>query len=283
MLAVVLALSASLCWGVADFVGGTFSRRLPAVVVVFALEGGGLLGVAAVLLAVGEGPPGARSIVFAALAGISGTLGLICLFRGMAIGAMAVVAPIFASGTAVIPVIVGLATGDTLGAVVAAGLALAAVGIVLASLEGEHEGGGPPATGRAALVFALVGACGAAGFVVGSDAASDGSVLWTLLVTRAAALPVVAVLIAAGPARHVRPERRDVLRIGAIGLVDLTATGLFGLATTKGALAIVAVLGAMYPVVTAGLARLVHDERVRAIQIAGAGCALVGVALVAAG
>ena len=57
----------------------------------------------------------------------------------------------------------------------------------------------------------------------------------------------------------------------------------FGLATTQGALAVVAVLGAMYPVVTAGLARAVLKERVRRVQLAGVACALLGVVCVAVG
>lgn len=282
MLAVVLALSASLCWGVADFFGGFFSRRIPAVVVVLILESGGLLGVSLVLAVTGESPPDGTSVLYAAVAGIGGSVGLVCFFRGMAIGSMAVVAPVFASGAAVIPVVVGLATGDKLGAVVAAGLVLAAVGILLASLEGEHDAA-RTRTGRAALGFALTGAVGAACFVVASDAASDGSVLWTLLVARAAAVPVLAAGVALMRRRPARPARRDVIAIAGVGLVDLVATGLFGLATTEGALAVVAVLGAMYPVITAGLARVVLKERVRRVQLAGVACALLGVALVAAG
>jgi drug/metabolite transporter (DMT)-like permease len=282
VLAVAFALSASVCWGFADFFGGSFSRRLPAVVVVLVLETSGLVAAAVVLAITGEAPPDGTSLLYGAMGGVAGTLGLVAFFRGLAIGAMAVVAPVFAAGTAVIPVGVGLARGETLGAVVAAGLALAATGILLASLEGDRSAAQGRA-GRAALGFALVGACGAAGFVIATDAASEASVLWTVLVARAAAVPFLAVGAAVTRPRPALPVRRDLVAIGAIGLVDLAATASFGLATTKGALAIVAVLGAMYPVVTAGLARTVLKERVRRIQLAGVAFALVGVALVAAG
>lgn len=280
MLAVGLALSASLCWGVADFAGGFFSRRLPALLVVLVLETGGLLGIATILAITREAPPDLESVGLAAVGGIAGTGGLVCFFRGMALGSMAVVAPVFASGAAVIPVVVGIATGDTITTLVGLGIALAALGILLASLESEHEAERSRQT-RRAVGFALAGALGAAGFVVASDAASDGSVAWTLLVARAAAIPFLAlgVSIAGTP----RPGLRDLGAIGLVGLVDLAATAFFGLATTKGALAVVAVLGAMYPVVTAGLARVVLKERIRRIQLAGVAFALLGVALVAAG
>ncbi len=280
MLAVVLALSASVCWGVADFAGGFFSRRLSAILVVLVLESGGLLGIGVVLAITGEGPPDLESVLLAAVGGIAGAGALICLFRGMALGSMAVVAPVFASGAAIIPVVVGLATGDAVTIVVALGIALAALGILLASLESEHEAERSRQT-RKALGFALAGALGAAGFVVASDAASDGSVAWTLLVARAAAIPFLA--LGAGMTRARRPPPRDLAAIGLVGLIDLAATACFGLAATKGALAIVAVLGAMYPVVTAGLARVVLQERIRRIQLAGVAFALLGVALVAAG
>lgn len=280
MVAVLLALSASVAWGLSDFAGGFFSRRMPALLVVLVLESGGLAGAALVLLVVREAPPDAGSLGLAALGGVTGTAGLVCFFRAMALGAMAVVAPVFASGAAIIPVVVGLATGDEVTTLVGVGLALAAVGIVLASLEGEHEAARSRQAGKA-LAFALVGALGAAVFIVCTDAASDGSVLWTVLVTRAAAVPFLLAGVLA--LRVPRPGRADGGKIVLVGLVDLLATGLFGLAATRGALAIVAVLGAMYPVVTAGLARGVLKERIRGIQVAGVVCALLGVAFVAAG
>jgi drug/metabolite transporter (DMT)-like permease len=265
VLAVALALSASLCWGVADFAGGTFSRRMPALVVVLLLEAGGLLACVLVLAATREAPPDPSSLLLAGAAGLSGTAGLVFFFQGMALGAMAVVAPVFASGAAIIPAVVGLATGDTVTTLVGAGIALAAIGILLASLEGGHEAAARR-TGRA-VTFALIGALGAAGFVVASDAAADGSILWTVLVARAAAVPFLAA--AAVALRTGRPDRRDIGLLFGVGLIDLLATTLFALANTQGALAVVAVLGAMYPVVTAGLARGVLKERIRAVQLVG--------------
>lgn len=280
MLAVLLALSASICWGFADFGGGLFARRLPALTVVLVLETGGLLGALVVLAVTREAPPDLRSFGLAALGGVVGTGALVCFFRGLALGAMAVVTPVFASGSALIPVVVGLATGDTVTTLAGAGLALALVGILLASLEGEQEAERSRQAAKA-FGFALLGACGAAVYVVCSDAASDGSVLWTLVVARAAAIPFVAGAVRAGGAPL--PVPRDLGLIGVVGLVDLAATACFGLATTEGALAVVAVLGAMYPVITAGLARGVLGERVRRVQLVGVACALLGVALVAAG
>ena len=58
---------------------------------------------------------------------------------------------------------------------------------------------------------------------------------------------------------------------------------LFALASTKGLVSVVAVLGTLYPVVIVLLARIVLGERLRAVQRTGAAAALAGAALIAAG
>ena len=58
---------------------------------------------------------------------------------------------------------------------------------------------------------------------------------------------------------------------------------LFSLATTRGYLSIVAVLAALYPVVTVALAAIVLHERVAPTQRAGVGGALLGAAMITAG
>ena len=58
----------------------------------------------------GSGPHD-PAVLLAIPAAISGTLGLYAYYRGMAIGAMAVVAPI-AGASAIVPVVFGIARGD---------------------------------------------------------------------------------------------------------------------------------------------------------------------------
>ena len=89
----LLALGASLAWGVADFVGPWQGRTLGALRVMFWAQVAGVSAVALVVLARGETPHSA-AVLWAVPAAISGTLGLYAYYRGMAIGAMAVVAPI---------------------------------------------------------------------------------------------------------------------------------------------------------------------------------------------
>src|SRR5439155_598253 len=90
-----------------------------------------LLGVAVAARA--TAPPG-PAVAWALLAAVFGTIGLTAFYRGMAAGAISIVAPIAGAG-AVIPVVVGLATGDSPSALQEAGFAAAIGGVVLSSWE----------------------------------------------------------------------------------------------------------------------------------------------------
>ena len=265
----------------ADFLGGLASRRIAALSVVLAVESSGLV-IAAVLMAVTGAPwfHTTGQALAAAGAGLSGVLGLVCFYRALAVGTMSVVAPVSSTGLAV-PVVVGLIGGHDPAPVQFAGIACAAVGVVLASREAAEE----ELRERAApgIGLALLAALGFGGYFVGADHAAAGGVLATVFLGRVAAVPVLAALTAAQGVSLLPPDRRTALRLFAIGALDLVATGLYAFATTKGILAVVAVVGALYPVTTVLLARAVLGERLRRTQRAGVVVALTGVALIAAG
>ena len=277
MAAVALALAASVSWGLADFLGGLKSRRLGVLAVLFLSQAVGLLLVAVLVAARGEGPPDGGFLLLAAVAGLSGLVGLAAFYRGMAVGAMSVVAPISATGAA-IPVAVGVATGDRPSAIQAVGLVLALVGVVAASRE-EGAAGARLAAGTG---LALVAAVGFGGFFVGMDAASDGGVLWALLAARAFDVLLLAA-VALASWQRLKPSAADARDIAAVGLFDVGANGLFAAASTKGLVSLVGVLASLYPVVTILLARAVLGERISPSQGAGVVLALVGVAAIAGG
>jgi drug/metabolite transporter (DMT)-like permease len=273
--AVILALSSSLSWGVSDFFGGLQTRRRPLMTVMVFSLGAGFVALLLALLIRGQAPPGGSGwIAWAALGSLCGISGLAAFYRGLAIGAMGVVAPI-SSAAAVVPLIVGLALGERPHPVQAVGIALAIGGVVMASRE---EGGASAAGAGLAIVAAL----GFGGFFVAIDQASKADVLWALTVSRA--ISFGALLMAAAAARPELPRSaRDVGNLAAIGLLDTSANLLFALATTKGLVSVVAVLGSLYPIVTVVLARFVLDERLRSLQRVGAVGALAGAALISAG
>jgi drug/metabolite transporter (DMT)-like permease len=279
-MAIVLALAAAASWGLADFLAGLASRRISVPVVLLLVEGGGLIVILAIALISGAEFFEEASDFWSAVAGgLSGVLGLGCFYRALAIGTMSVVAPISSAGVA-LPVIVGIATGNRPSAVTAAGLVAIVAGVVLASRE-QHDDAEVAADARTAIGLALLSAVGFGGFFALTDAPSDASVPWTLVLARSAALPFVLLVIARG--RPALPSGRFALGVMGVGCIDLLATSLIAIANTKGDLSVVSVLGGAYPVATVLLAAAVLHERVRPPQVLGIVLALGGVAAVAAG
>jgi drug/metabolite transporter (DMT)-like permease len=280
LLAVVLGLASSAAWGVSDFLGGLTSRRLKLLTVLMVSQGLGLLPLIVIVAARGEPIPGGGDPLWAALGGLAGLIGLASFYRGLAVGAMSVVAPI-AGLSAVIPVVVGVAGGERPGALAGLGIVVALVGVAFASREKpeEEEGGVQLATG---VGLALMAAVGFGTFFVGLDEGSDQDLWWALLCVRGASFSAL-VVIAAFLRPPLRLERSDLKPLAAIGLLDVTANGLFAAAANEGLVSLVAVLGSLYPVVTILLARVVLDERVQRLQQAGIVATLAGVAMISAG
>jgi drug/metabolite transporter (DMT)-like permease len=273
---IAFALIASVCWGTADFLGGLYSRRLPVVLVLFAVQAGGLVVIAVVLAAAASPAPDARAAVAALAAGAAGVAALAAFYRALAIGTMSIVAPVSATGVA-LPVVVGVATGESLTTPVAIGLVVTVAGVILAS--SESAGGGAPSGGLRSVGLALLSAVGFGTFFVAYDVAADGSVPWAMFLSRIIGVAPLGVL-ALGRARA---SPRDLAALAGVGLIDASAIGLYALANTHAALAVVSVVGSLYPVATVVLARLVLRERIRPVQAAGVAAALTGVALIASG
>jgi drug/metabolite transporter (DMT)-like permease len=77
--------------------------------------------------------------------------------------------------------------------------------------------------------------------------------------------------------------RVELPGLAAIGVLDTAANALFAFASRQGLVALVGILGSLYPVVTILLARGVLGERLVALQWGGVTLALAGVALIAGG
>jgi uncharacterized membrane protein len=276
--AILLSLAAAGSWGVADFTGGLASRRMPALLVLLGQQALGVLIVGAVVLATGEAFPDGETVALSLGAGVAGALALGAFYRGLAVGTMSVVAPIGASGV-VLPVVFGIATGDRPGVLQVVGIAVAALGIVLASREAGDGTGGAD---RRSIGLALLAALGFGSFFILSDPAAEVSVPWLLLLARSAAVPVLLVAVAVTRG-FVRPDRRGAGAIAVVGVLDLGATALYAVAQTKGLLSIVPVIASLYPVTTVLLARGVLGERLQRVQAVGVALAFAGVAFVAAG
>jgi uncharacterized membrane protein len=282
MLAALLALASSVSWGVADFLGGLQSRRHALLAVLVLSQAVALL---VLLVAVAAGVPtehDAAATAWAAGSGVLGILALAAFYRALSIGTMSIVAPLSATGAAV-PVLVGLASGERPKAIQIAGMVLALVGVMLAAREAQDADAAFRRTNRKAVLLALVAAVGFGSFFAGVDRAEErADVAWVLLAARA---PEVLLLLPVCLVRRPRLPRepRALAAIAAVGALDLLANFLFVLATGRGLLSVVGVLGALYPAVTVLLARALLHERLTRAQDAGVLVTLVGVVALAAG
>lgn len=288
MLGLALALTSSLFWGIADFIGGVQARRLPVLRVVLVSQGASLIVLALVLAVRAQSPPSLGDLAPAAGGGVLGIFALVAFYRALAIGTMSIVAPVAATGVAV-PVIVGLAGGDSPAPVQLVGMAAAVVGVVLASREeggGRRRGGSGAGRGSGArsagIALALVAAVGFGTFFVGLRESARADVLWALFAARFTSVAALLAIVAGLRVPGVFVSQRLVL-LATIGMLDLLANGLFATATRHGLLSIVAVGGSLYPLATVLLARLVLGERVRRSQEVGIVAAIAGVAMIAAG
>lgn len=278
-MAVLLATLAALAFGLADFVGGLVARRTSAWAVAVVAQASATVCTAGVAL-FAQGSPRGSDFAWAALAGMGGGLGVGFLYRGLANGRMGVVAPVSAVGAAVVPVLVGAATGERLSALVWLGIAAALPGIWLVSSQ-------PPGDERSSSHWAGVvdGVLAGLGFGVLFAALGqvpDGAGLWPLALVQAVSVPA-AVLVAVLLRADWVPRERATYWATAAGPLGAVGAVLFLVATQRGYLTVSGVITSLYPAATVLLAATILRERVHLVQ--GLGLVLTGtaIALVAAG
>lgn len=270
----ILALGSSLAWGTSDFFAGLASRRHPAVAVVGWTQALALLVISLVVVlrwdtVTWEGWP-----VWALAAGLSGMTGLICFYSALSAGTMGVVAPIAALGV-VVPVVLGVASGEEPSPWAWVGMLVAVVGVTLASgpeLSGDVSARPVVLAGFAAVGFGLALFCLDRGARV-----STLFTLWGMRVTSVAILVVLALALRTAGGITLR----ETPALLAIGCGDLVANAMFAVASSRGQVSVASVLGSLYPVVTTIWARLLLDERLRRVQQVGVVLAVGGAAVTA--
>lgn len=281
--ALSLAFGASVAWGSADFLAGVGCRRLALLTVLLVSQAIGLALLVPVMVASAQPMPTGHYVLMGVAAGAFNAGALAAFYRGLAGGTMGIVAPIAATD-AVIPVGYGLITGERPTPIVMVGIALALIGVVLASRPANHEEEprakrDSPAKG---VALALTAAVCFGLFTIALSEASHGGTLWAVTFSRLMSLSLLSIA-----AVVMRPDmsvkREDARPLFAIGALDVSANALFAVALSAGLLSVVGVLGSFYPVVTILLAGLVLRERLGPLQRFGAASALAGAAAMAVG
>ncbi|MGW0909018.1 EamA family transporter [Streptomyces sp. NPDC002853] len=283
----LFALATSLMYGLADFGGGLLTRRIPALTVVVASQTIAVIVLGVIVVTTGGWTEWGPQLWFAVAAGLLGPVAMLAFYKALAIGPMSVVSPLASVGV-VVPVAVGLFMGERPGVPQFAGLTVAIVGIVLA---GGPELRGAPVQRQAVLLTLLAAFGFGAVLALISEASSNLTGLFLALFVQR-----VTNVAAGGAALFVSVKRGGVAlpegtgmrllwaalpALAFVGLADVAANGTYSIAAQNGPVTLAAVLSSTYPVITALAARAVLKERLRGVQAAGAGLALVGTVLLA--
>src|SRR5215472_11442919 len=282
---ILLGLAAAVLYGSGDFLGGMAARRAHVLMVLILAEGAGAA-VALAAAAISPAPASLAGLAWGTGAGLTGGLGLIIFYTGLAAGPMTVVAPVSGLTSTVLPVAVALAQGERPGAGVYAGALLCLIAIVLASSAGDTGAPrrpGRPGRGRAIVYGVVSGASFGLFFLLIRNAGQSGE-LWPVAAARIGELAVVLAAVAA-LGRRLRPRGVGVsllLTAAGAGMIDVIANICYVAATRTGMFGLAVVLASLYPGVTVLLARVVLGERLRWVQRAGLGLAAIGILLVAA-
>jgi drug/metabolite transporter (DMT)-like permease len=237
----------------------------------------GLVVALAAAVALGESLPQGTDLGWSLVAGITGVVGITTLYHGLAVGRMGVVAPTVGVIGAAIPVVAGFVLEGVPRPASVAGILAALTAVILVTRAPGH--GHEQASG---LAWAAVAGTAIGLFNVSIGQLSDAATFAPLAVMRLVQAILVGVVIIAGR----RPWRLDgwtFRRVLAIGVLDMSGNAAFIAAAQVGALAIAAVLGSLYPVITVLLAVSLLHERMTRRHVAGVALTVVAIALISAG
>jgi uncharacterized membrane protein len=278
--AVVLSLISALAYGVSDFLGGLFAKRSGPWQVATVGQTSSTLCTAAVATLVAGSTVGS-DWAWAVLGGAGSGIGTAFLYRGLAGGRMSVVAPLSAVVCALLPVVVGLVTGDRPSALALGGILVAFPAIALVSRVVEEDAAAALAH-RGGVVDGVLAGLGFGVLFVALGQVGEDAGLWPL-VSGQASSAVTIVVVAVVLRQAWVPREAAAWRAVVMGPLGATATTAFLLATREGLLSVVSVISSLYPATTVLLATLVLKERIQAWQGVGLALAATAVTLVALG
>jgi drug/metabolite transporter (DMT)-like permease len=279
----LLALGSAVLYGSADFFGGLTARRANTIATVFWSQFVGLVLLTLFLPFLPAATVSSRDWTWGFIAGFSGGIGVALLYRALAVGAMAVVAPTTAVIAAMIPVAFAFVMGERLRPLTLAGVALALVAIGLVSRPASESSTGPEKTKRRGFPpgfgLALLAGVAVGIFFLSLARTTTAAGMWPLMAARFSSIALFG-LIALFTKRTLRMSRPAATTATAGGALDMAANALYMIAARVGPLSIVVTLASLYPASTVILARFVLAEHLSRIQIAGLVCALVAVTLI---
>ncbi len=275
--AITFGLGCAITWGAADFSGGMATKKGNVYGVVLFSQMIGLFFLLGLLGTIGDEFPGLRPILVGGLGGLSGSLGLICLYKSLAKSPMALVAPLSAIVTAMLPVVVAASLHGLPPTIQLVGFGLAMVSIWLVSWTRETLN-----IKATDLVLPVLAGLGFGGFFICIHFACQEGFLWPLLGAKIVGLSVLGCVLGYKTREQGlgRPPWKWIL---LAGLLDVAGNGFYVMASQAGRLDLAAVLSSLYPASTVLLAWWILHERVNWSQWAGIGATLGALLLISLG
>jgi drug/metabolite transporter (DMT)-like permease len=251
------------------------TKRSPVFGVTLFSQAAGTLLLVALALILGEPLPPTHYLVWAALGGWAGAIGLVALYQSLATGRMGVAAPLSAVITAIVPVLYSYfihgrpAVLQQLGFVVAL-LAIAFIARPESAAVRLRELGLPLVAG---VFFGL--------FFIMINRAGEVSVLWPLAAARvASSLLLVALAMVFRQDWQVQASSLPLIFLA--GVLDVGGNAFFVLSGQTGRLDIATIISSLYPGMTVLLAWVLLKERINRLQTLGVLMALGAIVMIAA-
>ena len=282
---ILFGLLTAFSYGYADFVGAIAAKKVRALTVTTVAFSFGLL--LALLFSLFAGASYNESVIlFGILAGICSAAAISFLYAALALGPISIVSPFTAVLSAIVPVVVDIASGQALGELSLLAIVLILIAVVLVAFVPGQDVRLPTLR---ATIYSIGAGLGFAGTFVFIDAAPSDSGLGVLVVMRVIGITILfallAILLFSGKSKVL--IEKEVFALSTIWLVllagfgDVTGNLFFIIATREGALAIAAVLTSLYPVGTILLAKIFLKERIAISQNIGIVLAVGACALLA--
>ncbi len=274
-LGVGFALSSALAYGSADFSGGVASRRIHHFQVLALASLTSVFFMGTITIVGKETLPSLTSMFWAALAGISGGLGIAVFYRALSLGNMAIVAPIAGVVGAALPIMYSMLTEGLPGRAQMIGFSAACLGIWLVTRtsstfdESSHN----------VIVLAILAGLGFGGFFILIAQVEPGAIFATLTVEKSVSVGMALLLLTIK--RIPFPSLQNNPTALLAGLLDVGANALFLASQQFTRLDVAAVLTSLYPAATVILACVLLKEKVSRTQWFGVLLCITAIVLIA--
>ena len=247
----VLALASAVCYGAADFLGGFTAKRASTLAIVVVSQFPASCCCSSCSPCCRQPLRHGQIILWGAAAGLTGGAGVALLYRALAIGVMAVVAPTTAVCAVAIPVLAAVALGERPGRDDRGHRARARRHRARLTIEPSGPGAArilvrALVRGGSAFTLAVLAGIVIGLFFLALARTGDEAGLWPLVAARIVSVSLFAAMTLLARSHFVFP-RESSAPSSSGGALDMLANLLYLIATRSGPLSVVVTLASLYP------------------------------------